>query len=198
MSSAIRIAALGGAVLLLADGARAESAPLDAVRATLDRVSAIMATDAVRNDKIRSLHSEARALLDTRTMGRRVLGRRLVQEPPEVQEEFLALFDELIVRAWLQRILLFEEPRFEYIGLSGDPRRPVVHTKIRTDVDAYRIDYEMRENRAGWQAMDIRVEGISLLRSYHSQFEHLFERQSFEEVLARMQRKVKVLAEGQK
>lgn len=180
-----------------ASGAPAPDA-LGAVRRTLDRASAIMAGSAGRNEKIASLHDVARELLDTRTMGRRVLGRRLAEEPEANQEEFLDLFAELIVRAWLQRLLLFEDPEFEYVGQTADPQHPLVRTRIRTAVDAYSIDYEMHrsEGGAGWQATDIQVEGISLLRNYHSQFRRLLEHQSFEEVLSRMQRKVKVLGEG--
>ena len=169
-------------------------APLEAVRAALSQASAIMVQDRPRDDRIAALHVVARELLDTRTMARRVLGRRLVEETPEAQRRFHVLFDEMIVRAWLQRLLLFDRPRFEYAGVSVQRELPVVHTKIRTEVDSYGIDYEMRLRRDDWMATDIRVEGISLLRNYRSQFAHLLEHQSFEEVLERMERKVKVLS----
>ncbi|MGI9592847.1 MAG: MlaC/ttg2D family ABC transporter substrate-binding protein [Myxococcota bacterium] len=175
----------------------ATETPLATVRTTLEEASAIMANGTERNARIASLHEVARELLDTRTMGRRVLGRRLDEESPEARERFYALFDELIVRAWLQRLLLFETPRFEYAGTSTEREQPVVHTKIRTEVDSYGIDYEMRQRSQIWMATDIRVEGISLLRNYRSQFKRLLERQSFEEVLDRMDRKVKVLSEDE-
>lgn len=193
MRRLLATALLAGSLALPATAAT----PLEAVRETLDEASAIMARGGEHNRRIAALHAVARELLDTRTMGRRVLGRRLAEETPELQERFHALFDELIVRAWLQRLLLFDEPRFEYTGVSVEREQPVVHTQIRTEVDAYGIDYELRERRAVWMATDIRVEGISLLRNYRSQFQRLLARQSFEEVLARMERKVKVLAEAE-
>jgi len=188
----------GGVLLTAALGLSLPAAaepPLDAVRATLERASALIADERERNARILALHGLARELLDTRAMGRRVLGRRLDEETPESQERFYALFDELIVRAWLQRLLLFDEPRFEYTSTSTERDQPVVHTKIRTEVDAYGIDYEMRQRAGAWMATDIRVEGISLLKNYRSQFKRLLDRQSFEEVLGRMERKVKVLSE---
>lgn len=191
--SARRCGLLAGSLLLL-PGLGLADAPVETVRSVLDQASAIIADDRPRNDRIHALHGVARELLDTRTMGRRVLGRRLTKETPEVQERFHVLFDELIVRAWLQRLLLFEEPRFEYGGQITQRGQPVVHTKIRTEVDAYAIDYEMRLTGETWMATDIRVEGISLLRNYRSQFKNLLEHQSFEEVLARMERKVRVLS----
>jgi len=184
---------LAGSLLLLPGLAFADT-PVEAVRGVLDQASAIIAEERPRNDRIFSLHRVARELLDTRTMGRRVLGRRLAEESPEVQERFHVLFDELIVRAWLQRLLLFDEPRFEYGGQITERDQPVVHTRIRTEVDAYAIDYEMRFAGEAWMATDIRVEGISLLRNYRSQFKNLLEHQTFEEVLARMERKVRVLS----
>lgn len=194
MRRTLRICTLLVGTLLPGLPAASAEPPLEAVRVVLERASAIMADGQPRNERILALHAVARELLDTRTMGRRVLGRRLTEETPELQQRFHVLFDELIVRAWLQRLLLFEQPRFEYVGVSTQREKPVVHTKIRTEVDAYGIDYPMRLRREAWQATDIRVEGISLLKNYRSQFTHLLEHQSFEEVLERMERKVKVLS----
>ena len=42
-----------------------------------------------------SASEQQRELLDTHTMGRRVLGRRLGEESQENQEQFLELFDEI-------------------------------------------------------------------------------------------------------
>ncbi len=195
MRGARRSLAAGLALAALALRAAAAETPLDTVRLHLDHASAVMAGPGVRNAKLAALHAMARELLDTRAMGHRALGPRLSKESPATRQEFLRLFDAIIVRAWLNRLLLFDEPRFGYTGQNRATDHPVVFTRIRTDADSYAIDYELRESSSGWQVIDIRVEGISLLRSYHAQFRRLLEHQSFDEVLERLQRKVKVLTE---
>jgi phospholipid transport system substrate-binding protein len=188
--------ALALAAFALVAAASAQG-PLQAVSSILAQTSAIIESDAARNTKIASLQDVARQLLDTRTRGRRALGRELAEQPPELQEEFLLLFDELLVRAWLQRLLLFREPAFDYVGEELQGKRAFVRTRIVTSGDTYAIDYEMLRSEQRWLATDIQVEGISLLRNYRAQFRRLLRDQTFEEVLGRLRRKVDVLRDDE-
>jgi phospholipid transport system substrate-binding protein len=137
----------------------------------------------------------ARDILDTRAMGRRAIGDVLAAQPPEKQEEYLDLFDHVMVRAYLQKLLLFRNPRFGY----GKPRREgdamIVGTKIITSKDEYNVHYEMRERDGRWVATDVIVEGISLTENYKAQFASLLRDRSFEELLDLMRRKTRRVQE---
>jgi ABC-type transporter MlaC component len=123
-------------------------------------------------------------------MGRRAIGDVLAAQPPAQQKEYLELFDTLIVRAYLQKLLLFRSPRFLY----GQPRRAgddvVVPTRIATPKDEYRVDYDMRNGDGRWMAIDVLVEDISLTDNYRSQFAALMRDRTFAELLAVMRAKV--------
>jgi phospholipid transport system substrate-binding protein len=167
--------------------------PVAAVRETLARVQSVISSQDTRPIKLEALHALARELLDTRAMGHQALGRELRAQPPEQQREFLELFDELVVRHYLQRLLLFRDPDFDLVGGESGAEGVLVRTRIVTRRDAYAVDYEMRRREGRWRAADIVVEGISVTRSYHTQFQRLLRSQSFEEVLGRMRRKIRVL-----
>ena len=165
------------------------------VKKTLDAALTIARTSSSRDEQLVALRAVARDILDTRAMGRRAMGDVLAAQPPQQQEEFLELFDQLMVRAYLQKLLLFRDPHFDY----GKPRTEgdvvIFPTKIVTTKDEYHVDYEMRERDGRWVATDVIVEGISLTDNYRSQFASLLRERSFAELLDLMRRKTRAVRE---
>src|SRR5215470_14156487 len=186
-------------VLVLAPALVGAASPDDAVavvKKTLDAALAIAHAGGTREENLAALHGVARGFLDTRTMGRRAVGDVLAAQPREQQDAYLALFDDVMVRAYLQKLLLFRDPHFEY----GEPRRRdqavIVPTRIVTAKDEYRVDYEMRERDGHWVATDVIVEDISLTDNYKSQFSTLLRDRSFAELLDLMRKKARPVPEG--
>src|SRR5262249_60899516 len=95
-------------------GVAAPGGAVGAVRDTLDKARAAVLTDDTHEQKLEALHELARHLMDTREMGRRAIGPRLAEQSPAQQEEVLKLFDELIVRSCLPKLLFFRPPRFAF------------------------------------------------------------------------------------
>jgi phospholipid transport system substrate-binding protein len=190
-----------GLGLILASGVSAASPPgqaVAAVKKTLDAALDIARASGSRDEHLASLRTVAKDILDTRAMGRRAIGDTLAAQPPAQQEEYLALFDEVIVRAYLQKLLLFREPHFGY----GEPRQNgdvlIVPTTIATSKDEYHVDYEMRERNDRWVATDVIVEGISLTDNYRAQFASLLRDRSFAELVELMRNKTRPAREDAK
>lgn len=179
---------------LLACAARGAVSPpndaVGAVRDTLARASAVVLTDDSHEQKVAALHELARHLMDTREMGRRAIGSMLAEQPATKQEEFLKLFDELIVRSYLQKLLLFRQPRFALGEEETGHDAVIVHTRILTEKDEFFVDYEMHQRDGEWMASDIVIENISLTQNYAEQFKELLRSRSFDELLELMRRKV--------
>src|SRR5262245_22234320 len=165
--------------------------PVAAVKRTLDAALAAARAGGTRDENLAALRAVARDILDTRAMGRRAMGDVLAAQPPKQQAEYLDLFDELMVRAYLQKLLLFRSPRVA----CGDPRRVgdvvIVPTRIATVKDEYAVNYAMREREGRWVATDVIVEGISLTDSYRSQFASLLRDHTFSELLDLIRAKVR-------
>ncbi len=195
--------------LLAASGAAADPAPTAtdprptaAVRAVLEDAGQLVVSDRGREAKLAELSLLARQLLDTERMAWLTLGDTLRTQPAEAQREFVALYDEVIVRAYLRRLLLFRTPRFAYLGEVAEPPGPAlfgepsgrprtrVRTAILTSRDRFSVDYLMQASDGRWWASDIVIEGVSLTDNYRAQFESLLRGQSFEELLERMRRKL--------
>jgi phospholipid transport system substrate-binding protein len=177
-------------------GAAPADEALAVVRKTLAAALEIVRAGGTRDEKLVSLRAVARDMLDTRAMGRRALGDVLAAQPPQQQEEYLELFDHLIVRAYLQKLLLFRNPRFSYQPPRRDGDVVIVRTKIVTPKDEYQVDYEMREREGRWVATDVIVEGIGLTENYREQFSSLLRDRSFAELLDLMRRKTQLVRES--
>lgn len=189
-----RIAALA---VLVASAAHAGIAPpqgaVGAVRDTLAKARAVVLTDDSHEQKLAALHELARHLMDTREMGRRAIGPQLAEQPPPKQEEFFKLFDELIVRSYLQKLLFFRQPRFAFGEEDTAHDTVVVHTRILTDKDEFFVNYEMHQRDGTWLASDVVIENISLAQNYAQQFHELLRSRSFDELLELMRGKVEGL-----
>lgn len=187
---ASRFALVLALVLALAPvGAAAEEAALEVVKETLAAAREVANGEGTRDEKLESLRGVARDILDTRAMGRRAGGEALAAQSPELQAEYYELFDHVIVRAYLSKLLLFRKPRFGYRKPRREGDSVIVGTKVITTKDEYYVDYEMRELDGRWVATDVIVEGISLSDNYYEQFSSLLRGRSFEELLELMRRK---------
>src|SRR5262245_41086575 len=176
-----------GAVARPSDGAE------EAVRDTLAKARAVVLTDDSHEQKVGALHELARHLMDTREMGRRAIGPRLAEQPAARQEEYLKLFDELIVRSYLQKLLFFRRPRFAFGEAETGQDVVVVQTRILTDKDEFYVDYAMHQRDGAWVASDVVIESVSLTQNYSQQFAELLRSRSFDELLALLRGKVEGL-----
>ncbi|HBZ70170.1 MAG TPA: hypothetical protein DEP35_10715 [Deltaproteobacteria bacterium] len=164
--------------------------PSAAVRRTLDKASVLAATDLTREQRLEALRGVVRELLDTRAMGRQAIGPLLWERSQDEQEEFLELFDELILRSYLQKLFLFRNPKFRFAREERRGDTATVRTELVTSKDVYDVTYEMHRKGDRWLATNIVVEGVSLTSNYASQFASVLRDRSFEELLELMRQKV--------
>jgi len=186
-----RITAFAVLVATAAHGdVAAPGGAVGAVRDTLDKARAVVLTDQSHEQKLAALHELARHLMDTREMGRKAIGPRLDEQPAAKQEEFFTLFDELIVRSYLQKLLFFRQPRFAFGQEETAKDTVIVHTRILTEKDEFFVNYEMHQRDGTWLASDVVIENISLTQNYAQQFQELLRSRSFDDLLELMRGKV--------
>lgn len=190
----LRLLAAGGVLAALAAAApgfgQDAVGPTDTVRRTLDQASSIAAAGKNRDEQLAGVRALARQLVDTRAIGRRAIGSPFTSWTPAQQEEFLQLFDEMFVRAYLQKLLLFREPKFRFDQEEKRGDAVIVTSELLTRRDAYKVAYEMRRRDDRWLATDIVIEGVSMTSNYSDQFASLLRERSVDDLLELMRRKV--------
>ncbi len=94
----------------------------------------------------------------------------------------------------LERTLDYEVT-YERESQRGD--LTVVHTTARSRAQRRQppvsIDYAMRRVNGTWKVVDVSTDGVSMVDNYRSQFTRIINRDGWNELIARMQRR---LAQG--
>jgi phospholipid transport system substrate-binding protein len=162
---------------------------LDATRATLEKAREIAASDQGHNEKLAALSVVFDDFLDTDSMGRQALGSHWSSFTPEQQKQFLVLFKELFKRTYVQKMLLFENPKFNYISETPADGETRVETTIVTPHDDFAVVYRLRPKGSRWIATNITVEDVSLTANLGSQIDHMLSREKPEDLLDFLQKK---------
>lgn len=186
----IAAAAVAGALVCVTGGrSGAAPTPLEYTRSILEETRVIVDRPEPRNAKLAALAALLSKFLDTDTMGRAALGKNWDKFTPAQQKEFLTLFRQLFQRTYVQKLLLFERPDFEYVGESVDGTTARADTKIVTSRDEFAVVYRLRADGGRWLATDIQIEDLSLTTNFRRQLDRMLEKSTPEEVLNRMRRK---------
>jgi len=164
--------------------------PLALTRRVLEQSNTIVRGPGDRTEKLHALSDLLRGFLDTDALARLAAEKHLAGRSDAEVKEFLTLFHEFFVRTYVQRLLLFDAPGFEYgkETITGDTAR--VGTQVVTTGDRFAVDYTLHRETEGWRATDIEVEGVSLAKNFRSQFDAAVAKDSFQGLLDRLRAKV--------
>jgi phospholipid transport system substrate-binding protein len=163
--------------------------PLDYTRTILEQARTIVAGNQTHDQKVAALTVLFGKFLDTDAMGREALGQHWSSFTPAQQKQFLPLFRELIQRAYVQDLLLFQNPDFVYAGQQLLEGGALVDTKIVTPKDNFDVRYTLVPAGNKWMVTAITVEGVSLTANYGNQFNRVLARMTPDDLIALMQRK---------
>jgi len=163
--------------------------PLAYTRTILDQARTIVTGTQTHDQKVAALSVLFGRFLDTDAMGREALGQHWSSFTLAQQKQFLPLFRELIQRAYVQDLLLFQNPDFVYAGQQLLRGGALVDTQIVTPKDKFDIRYTMVPSGNMWMVTAITVEGVSLVGNYGNQFNRVLSRMTPDDLIALMQRK---------
>ena len=189
------IALLGGWSALAASAVDTRT-PVELVEETANAVATRVATD---RERLAANPSELYALVDevflpvfdTRYAGRLILGRHGRTATPEQRDQFVESFYQFLVRSYASSMLRFRKDNIRIFpappGQASNPKRTVVRTKMRLDDgSSVSVDYSLRLTERGWRVFDVRIEGISYVQTYRSQFDVEISANGLDATIARM------------
>ncbi len=133
----------------------------------------------------RALYTESHQLLhklvadvvlphfDFEKMSKFVMARYWRKMSPEQRSHFEQEFRGLMVRIYATALLEYSDEKIDYLPLRVNKKRDkiIVRTKIaQSGGGALGMDYHLHLSAGGWKIFDVRVQGISLLKSYKNRF----------------------------
>jgi phospholipid transport system substrate-binding protein len=181
--------------------------PTDVVRQITDRVLAVLEDpqwqgpdrQSERQQRLRQISEHAFAWEE---MARRALAVHWRERSPQERQEFVQLFRDLVERTYINRLEQASKEKQDilYTGERVEDARAVVSTRAVTSRGTeVPLDYSLIKQNEGWQIYDVRIEGVSLINNYRSQFNDIVRSSSYENLVQKMRsRDESVAAPGEK
>jgi phospholipid transport system substrate-binding protein len=170
----------------------AAGAPLDQVQSAVAAVVQIVTRPDLQGDanlaaRRAALRNVADRFFDFREMTRGSLGYHRATPSERESAEFLALFTELLERSYVTTIENYAGERIVYVSEAIDDDYATVRSKVVTTSGAeISVDYRFRKSPAGWSAVDVALENVSLVANYRYQIDRVLRTTSFATLLDRM------------
>jgi phospholipid transport system substrate-binding protein len=186
---------MAGAVAAPAMGPRetVETAVIRVINLTQDIEPASKSESAVPRqsaDKRTEIRRIARDLFDFEEVTRRTLSRHWAARTQDERNEFVALFTEMLERAYISRVEAYAGENITYIGEAIDASYATVRSKITTDRRSeLTLDYRLHLRDGRWRVYDLQLDGVSFVSTYRSQFDRIIQAESYSALLERMRKK---------
>jgi phospholipid transport system substrate-binding protein len=170
-------------------------APLDLVRATVDRAIQILKDPKLsspdkKQERVDRLREALNAIFDYEEMAKRALGPHWRQRTAAEREEFVKLFRDFLERVYSDKIGLYagENVRFGREVMDNEFAQ-VESTIIQPKGEEIAVVYKLRQVNGQWKVYDAIVENISIVNNYRSQFDRVISSSSYEELVKRLRGK---------
>jgi len=186
---------LFGLMMTLASMAFAAGNATESVRTSVDAIIGILKDAGLdkpaKRDKIRVVIA---GRFDFRAMSQRTLATNWKKASKEEQQQFIELFAELIQNTYIGRVEAYTNEEVKYPGEKVTDDRAVVDTLIVTSNQEIPVTYRLYLKGDQWMVYDVNIEGVSLISNYRNSYQEIVKREGFTGLLAKMEEKVKELA----
>jgi phospholipid transport system substrate-binding protein len=110
---------------------------------------------------------------------------------PQERREFTEVFSELLKHTYLARLQSeYKNEKIVYLGQKKKKKnRIVVMTKVLRENVETPVDYSMRMRNDTWRVYDVKVEGVSLVKNYRTEFKAILDKETPAQLIERLKKK---------
>jgi phospholipid transport system substrate-binding protein len=158
----------------------ATESPTTVVQQTTDAVLAALADqNLTAKDKHRKIEKIAYTHFDFPVLSRLVLGRNWKVLSPAQQDQFVGELKQHLAATYGKGI---DNYHHEHIVITGDRAEVGGDWTVKTKVvgsggAGFEVDYRLRQTDGEWRAIDVIIEGVSLVANYRAQFQDIVSNQ---------------------
>ena len=167
--------------------------PTDQLKQRVDQVIKTLEDPALKDktaERQAAIRKIAEDVFDYPDSARRALGVHWNTRTPQEREEFARLFADVLDRAYVSKIDLYQGEKVGYLGDTVDGDQATVKTRIVTNKGSeVPIDYRMHLKDGRWLAYDVIIEGVSLVANYRTQFNKIVQTESYQALVDRLKAK---------
>lgn len=184
--------------ILFFQGASAwATGPQAAMEVTVEKVMGILTEPDLAGD---DRWAERRELVadvlskrfDFNEMAKRALAKAWNKRTNDEKEKFVTLFKDLLKNTYVERLQTYTDGSykvvFDKVLVRG--KRAVVHSIVTQRGRDISAAYKMYQQGDEWFVYDVVIEGVSLVSNYRSQFVSVIQKDGYEELVHRLEKKI--------
>ena len=178
---------------IVADRVQAGEAT-EAMRATIGEVLRILADKDLKqpskaNERRQLLEKAVGERFDYQEMSRRSMGAPWANLPEKDKQEFVSLFQTLLVNTYADKIESYSGEGVQYVNERNEKEYAEVRTKVLTGKTEIPLDYRLLHKGSDWRVYDVVVDGVSLVNNYRGQFSKILRNGSYADLVEQLRKK---------
>ena len=136
---------------------------------------------------------------DTRYAAQLVLGKHWKTADENQRKRFIDSFYNFLLRSYAKAVLRFDEKTIKIMPAKGELQdgRALVETVVHLDDGSSSpVNYSMRNVDGAWKVYDVRIEGVSYVQNYRTQFNEEIAAKGVDAVIARLEKETAEIDAG--
>jgi len=149
--------------------------------------------DVITSDERDAIRQSIEGYFDFREMAKRSLGKPWRKMNDAQRTEFVGTFRELLEHSYGNRLSEYHDQTVEYGDVKTKGRIAIINTEV---VDAEKrtpVRYKLVHRKDGWRVYDIKVEGISMISTFRSDFKQAVSKNGLDGFLGKLKKQVEKL-----
>ena len=179
----------------------ADSEIKNQLKGTIDKVIEIVKDETLKNDEPARREALRKAIderFNYRQMVMRSLAKNWDARSDQERQEFIALFKSLLENSYATKLEAYRDEKINYIDEIIKGEYALVKTEVVRRSSTIGVDYKLIQENGNWKVYDFVIEGVSMIRNYHSQFTKIIRRDSYEVLVQKLTDKINEIEQDSK
>ena len=162
----------------------------ETVKSKLDAVFAVLQKkDLDQQARKNEINEIVTPMFDFGLMAKLSLGRKHWPNlPREKKEKFTQLYIELLKTSYLEKLALYTDEKVIFEPPAQVKKKVHISTQLVSKDRKTSILYKLYKPADDWKVYDLEIQGVSLIRSYRSQFDEILQRGTIDDLLLKMEK----------
>ena len=160
------------------------------VKGKLDAVFAVLQKkDLDQQAKKKEINEIVTPMFDFALMAKLTLGKKHWPSlPREKKEKFTELYIELLKTSYLDKLALYTDEKVIFEPPAQVKKKVHIPTQLVSKDRKTSILYKLYKPADDWKVYDLEIQGVSIIRSYRSQFGEILQNGTIDDLLRKMEK----------
>lgn len=127
-------------------------------------------------------------IFDFSLMGKLTLGKKNWSRlTPEQRRTFILTFTDVMKSSYSDKLSLYTDEKIHILPVQkANAKKVIIPTELISKENRYAMNYKFYKSKKGWKIYDIELQGVSIIKTYQSQFNQVLSEGGFDELITKL------------